>query len=234
VIGTLETDGFCIVPNVFDKNSIVGLIATLDHADMARSKRGAEVFGARNLLDIPEIRTLANSPEIIALVDPVLGQNSIPIRGIFFDKTPGANWPVAWHQDLTLAVTDRRDLPGWTNWSVKRGAHHVNPPVSVLENMVTLRVMLDDCDADNGPLRVQPGLHRLGRLSREQIVECCASQEEQECLGWAGDVLMMRPLLVHASSAARNPRHRRVVHIEFVAADVVPENLLAKPPMTGS
>ena len=234
MIGTLETDGFYIAPNVLDRNAIADLIAVLDCADMARSKRGAEVFGARNLLDIPEIRVLANSPAIIPLFHPVLGQNAIPIRGIFFDKTPGANWPVAWHQDLTLAVIERRDLPGWTNWSVKRGAHHVNPPVSILQNMVTLRVMLDDCDADNGPLRVMPGSHRLGRLAREQIVECCASHEEQECLGRAGDVLMMRPLLVHASSAARNPRHRRVVHIEFVAADVVPENLVATPPATGS
>jgi ectoine hydroxylase-related dioxygenase (phytanoyl-CoA dioxygenase family) len=229
MIESLETDGFCIAPKIINKDVVDNIVATLDRANMVRSKRGEEIFGARNLLEVFEIAALAGSSALMPLVHSVLGENAVPIRGIFFDKTPGANWPVTWHQDLTLAVVERRELAGWTNWSIKGGTHHVNPPVPVLENMVTLRVMLDDCDADNGPLRVQPGSHRRGRLSRAEIVDLCASGAEQECLGEAGDILMMRPLLVHASSAARKPRHRRVVHLEYIAAHIVPESLVAKP-----
>ncbi len=96
----------------------------------------------------------------------VAGADCRLVRGLFFDKTPGANWPVAWHQDLTLAVAERREIAGWSNWSVKAGVPHVQPPVDILERMVTLRLQLDDCGADNGPLRVLPGSHCLGRIGR--------------------------------------------------------------------
>jgi ectoine hydroxylase-related dioxygenase (phytanoyl-CoA dioxygenase family) len=226
VIGSLCVDGFCIAPVAVDETVVANLIAAMDGADINRSKRGDAIFGARNLLNVPEISAFANSTVVTALVQPVLGPGATPVRGIFFDKTPGANWPVAWHQDLTLAVTRRIEIDGWTNWTVKGGSHHVNPPVSILESMVTLRVMLDDCDTENGPLRVIPGSHRLGRLSRDRIVKECASREERECLGCAGDVLMMRPLLLHASSAARRASHRRVIHLEFAAQGAIPVGLL--------
>jgi len=218
-MGALDRDGFCIVPNVLGDVQIARLIDVLDAASITRSRRGEDFFGARNLLAIPEIRALAHAPQILDLVQPILGSGAKAVRGIFFDKTQGANWPVAWHQDLTLAVGERRDIPGWTNWSVKGGVHHVQPPVCVLQKMLTLRIMLDDCGPDNGPLRVLPGSHALGRLTREQITDLRASTQEQECLGEAGDVLVMRPLLLHASSAANNPHHRRVIHLEYAAAD---------------
>lgn len=223
---TFEKDGFCIRSNVIRESAVTSLMAVMERANVVRSSRGQAVFGARNLLKEPKILDLACSSELESLVRAVLGEDATPVRGIFFDKSPTANWPVAWHQDLTLAVAKRRDFADWTNWSVKAGMHHVNPPVSILENMVTLRVMLDDCGGDNGPLRVLPGSHRLGRLSREQILSCCASIEEHECLVSAGDVLMMRPLLLHASSSARNPRHRRVIHIEYAAKGAIPAELL--------
>jgi hypothetical protein len=39
-----------------------------------------------------------------------------------------------------------------------------------------------------------------------------------------GGVLAMRPLVLHSSSAAQTPRHRRVIHIEY-SATVLPEGL---------
>lgn len=226
MIEAFEPDGFCVVSKVLDKLRVADLITVLERANVTRSKRGEDVFGARNLLAVPEVHDLASSLPLMTLVRKVLSSDAMAVRGIFFDKTPAANWPVAWHQDLTLAVSARRDIPHWTNWTLKGGLHHVNPPVAVLQDMVTLRVMLDDCDSDNGPLRVLPGSHLLGRLSRDEIVERCASGVARECLGEAGSVVMMRPLLLHASSAARKPLHRRVVHLEYAEANAIPVDLI--------
>jgi ectoine hydroxylase-related dioxygenase (phytanoyl-CoA dioxygenase family) len=218
-------DGFAIVSDVLRGEEVACLIAALDAAEMDRVTRGDATFGARNLLAVPEIRALAASPALRARVEPLLGRGSVVVRGLFFDKTPAANWPVAWHQDLTLAVAARRELEGWSNWSTKAGVHHVQPPVDVLERMVALRVMLDDCGSDNGPLRVVPGSHVLGRLSRERIDALRRGAFECRCA--AGAVVMMRPLLLHSSPAARTPWHRRVVHLEYAARDAVPADLAA-------
>ncbi len=99
----------------------------------------------------------------------VLGPNAFAVRGLFFNKTSDSNWKVAWHQDLTIALKERRDTPGFTAWSVKHGVVHVQPPVEILEHMLAIRIHLDDSAEDNGPLRCIPGSHLHGRLTTEQI-----------------------------------------------------------------
>ena len=98
----------------------------------------------------------------------VLGPGSFVVRG-FFRQDPEANWPVPWHQDLTIAVKARIEAPGYGPWTVKGGVPHVRPPIAVLKAMLTLRVHLDDCDATQGPLRVLPGSHTRGRLDAGEI-----------------------------------------------------------------
>jgi ectoine hydroxylase-related dioxygenase (phytanoyl-CoA dioxygenase family) len=220
---TLPTDGFAIAEHVLDGLQIDALRAVVGQGT-ALSRNGS-AYGGRNLLALPEVRNLAAKRAIRNLIEPVVGPTAIPVRALFFDKTPEANWPVLWHQDLTIAVAERRDLEGWGPWSVKAGIPHVEPPTSLLAAMLTIRLHLDDCHAENGPLRVIPGSHALGRLTRERIQTIRQSSEETTCLAPEGSALLMRPLLLHASSPARTPGHRRVLHIEFAREDALPAPL---------
>lgn len=144
------------------------------------------------------------------------------MRAIYFDKSPDANWLVAWHQDLTIAVRERVEAAGFGPWSMKGGVPHVQPPMEMLERMITVRLHLDDADAGNGALRVLPGSHRFGRLSTEKIQELRATEPEALCVANAGDVLLMRPLILHASGRSNSPKHRRILHIEYAGFDLPP------------
>ena len=84
---------------------------------------------------------------------------------------------------------------------------------------------LDDCDESNGPLRVIPGSHGQGILSSEQIARHRQETAEVVCTVPAGGALVMAPLLLHASSRARSPSHRRVLHLEFAPLGLLPEGL---------
>lgn len=221
----IEDDGFALFTGVLAGAAIADLISAVTDANFSRSERGGDVYGARNILEVEEIGALASSTEIRSLAESMIGADCHVVRGIYFDKTPGANWPVAWHQDLTLAVAERSETAGWRNWSVKAGVHHVQPPVEILERMVTLRIQLDDCGADNGPLRVLPGTHRLGRMSADRIRELRGASGEETCIAPAGSVLAMKPLILHASSAAKLPSHRRVIHLEYTPRDLLPPEL---------
>ena len=221
----LAGDGYCLVREVVDAVRIGHLRAAVERSGFARSARSGEVYGARNIFDQPLIAELARHESLLALVRPLIGDEVRPVRGIFFDKTPGANWPVAWHQDLTLAVAERHAVAGWTNWSVKAGVPHVQPPVDVLERMVTLRLQLDDCGEENGPLRVLPGTHRMGRIGAERIAALRAEIAEAVCVAPSGSALVFKPLLLHASSPAKAPAHRRVLHIEYAPEDLLPAGL---------
>jgi ectoine hydroxylase-related dioxygenase (phytanoyl-CoA dioxygenase family) len=152
------------------------------------------------------------------VVHEVLGNCAFVTRAILFDKTAQANWNVSWHQDTTIAVRAKVDAPGFGPWSVKAGVQHVQPPADVLESMLTVRLHLDDCGDENGPLRVIPGSHTHGILESEELQRIRTSRESFACTAKAGDALLMRPLLLHASSPAKAPAHRRVLHLEWAAA----------------
>jgi ectoine hydroxylase-related dioxygenase (phytanoyl-CoA dioxygenase family) len=179
----------------------------------------------RNLLErVPVVRELAESDRVRTLAEQALDGPAFVIRGLYFDKTPAANWLVPWHQDLTIAVRDRRDAAGFGPWSRKDGVVHVQPPEPWLSRRFAVRIHLDDCGADNGPLRVIPGTHRQGRISGAEIERIRAKRDEEAALAGRGDALLMSPMLLHASSAAMSPNHRRVIHLEF-ATDPLPNGL---------
>jgi ectoine hydroxylase-related dioxygenase (phytanoyl-CoA dioxygenase family) len=224
-LGTLaaavESDGWAVTPPVVPQLAVDRLVDALAPPATGRADRG----GIRNLLETsPAVRDLASSDAVRSVAEAVLGPHCFAVRAILFDKTPAANWKVIWHQDLTIAVRARAAVPGFGPWSDKAGVPHVQPPVELLERMLAVRVHLDDCGAANGPVRVLPGSHRVGRLSPEAIDHWRASRAAVDCLAERGAILLFRPLILHASSPATAPAHRRVVHIEF-AADELPEPL---------
>lgn len=206
----LDSVGFCLVPQVITGPYVAELRSAV--TGLSSRHRG----GARNLLqELRAVAELAAAPAIHGVAEAVLGPGTFAVRALFFDKPPAANWKVPWHQYLTIAVIERIEAPGFTGWSVKDGVPHVQPPAEILERMVALRLQLDECGPDNGPLRVLPGTHRLGRLSAVEISRWRQTTPEFICCGAAGSVLVIKPLLLHASSRALLPSHRRVIHIEY-------------------
>jgi ectoine hydroxylase-related dioxygenase (phytanoyl-CoA dioxygenase family) len=207
----IATAGWAVTGPVIDATSVADLRACV--AALAHAGRG----GARNLLDDAHIGGLAAAPTLRQFACAVLGESCFAVRALFFDKTPDANWKVVWHQDLTIATQERHDVPGYGPWTEKAGVPHVQPPVDVLEQMLAIRVHLDPCTAENGPVRVIDGTHRIGRLTPDAIDRLRAERSESLCVAAEGALLAFRPLLLHASSPAIRPAHRRVIHIEYAA-----------------
>lgn len=168
--------------------------------------------GVRDLFSrSPATCALVRSAPVRELVEQVLSPNAFAVRAILFDKTPDSNWSVTWHQDRAITVNDRTDVSGFGPWSVKAGIVHVQPPVHVLENMLTIRIHLDPCGADNGALQVIPESHRGGIVPRPPSPH----PPHATCVTSRGGAVLMRPLLWHSSTKAERPTRRRVIHVEF-------------------
>jgi ectoine hydroxylase-related dioxygenase (phytanoyl-CoA dioxygenase family) len=219
----IETKGFAIIPRVLDSATVAGPIDQLDciPRSEATKQRGRSHFGIRNLLKIaPFVHEIADSTCIRSIVEQVVGRQAQVVRGIFLDKTPEANWKVAWHQDITIAVRQKKELVGFKCWSRKAGVTHVQPPAFVLEKMLALRLHLDDTTEESGALKVIPGSHRHGRLSSSDIERIKGETKSVSCPVEKGGALAMRPLLLHSSSLATAITHRRVIHLEFASLNL--------------
>jgi ectoine hydroxylase-related dioxygenase (phytanoyl-CoA dioxygenase family) len=219
---TVQTEGFAIVEGVLSRAMVEHLLTSLENiGDTGSVRKRGGIFAVRNLLDVsPEARELAHSEAIRALVEPVLGHRFFPVRGILFDKIPDANWKVPWHQDVTIAVQERIEAEGFGPWSMKADVLHVQPPAEVLEHMISVRLHLDNCAEENGALRVIAGSHLHGRIPEEEIPAIREQTPEQVCAVGVGGALLMRPLLLHASSPSRVPGHRRVLHLDFASVEL--------------
>jgi ectoine hydroxylase-related dioxygenase (phytanoyl-CoA dioxygenase family) len=214
------------VPKALGSDCVDRLIALID---VARSADNAEnvtnssgTYGLRNLTDVvPEVAALVRLPAIAHPVTEILGAAAFMTRATLFDKTPGANWGVFWHQDLAIAVEAKHQVDGYGAWTRKAGVPCVQPPVEVMARVLTVRLHLDDCTAANGALKVLPGTHG-DRMSAAEVDVQQRANDSVICEVPAGGLLLMKPLLLHASSPMDEPLSRRVIHFEFANFQLSP------------
>jgi len=220
--GRFMNDGFQIISGLIS-NSECDLLASELSALFESQQNSAKnkIGGVRNLLrNSLRVNETATSAKLVSCLGGLLGKKVFPVRAIFFDKTVESNWRVPWHQDLAIAVAKQIETPSFTAWSAKDGILHVQPPREILESIVTVRLHLDDYHADDGALKIVPCSHLHGKLDAVQITEWASKQTSVACEVPKGGALLMRPLLLHSSSPARNPSHRRVLHIEYAAQEL--------------
>ena len=217
---TVHQHGFAIIPAVLTGDDVDELTQHLSEAQVRRTRAGA-----RHLMADPFVADLANDPRLLNLAREILDGDPVPFRATLFDKSPDANWLVVWHQDTALPLTRRGEIAGWGPWSIKEGIHYAHAPAHALERVVALRVHLDDSTAENGPLRVIPGTHKLGLLSDDAVAQLAQQSSSIDCTVPQCGVLAMRPLLIHSSSKSQSDAPRRVLHIEYAQSVMIADGL---------
>lgn len=223
LLSTQAEQGWCVLPQALEPDRLLRLLALTDCMvdslnEGVRRSDGA-VYAARNVVQvIPDVVSEWRSPILVEFIRQRLGHEAGLVRILFFDKPPEQTWALPWHKDLLIATEPFESAEGYSPPRPRAGVPHSEPPLSVLESMVTLRLHLDEITPENGPLQVASGTHRTGKTllldGFEQHTICTA----------AGDVLVMSPLLVHCSGSSDpgTRRHRRILHLEFSRARNLP------------
>jgi ectoine hydroxylase-related dioxygenase (phytanoyl-CoA dioxygenase family) len=213
--GILE-NGFSIIGSVYSDAEIESISNAILQTDASKStfRKTNDLFAIRQFLkEIPQTHSLIFTERLHSIIKDIFGDDYFVVKSIYFDKPGASNWFVSYHQDLTISVDKKIDLEGFGPWSVKQNQYAVQPPLDILECNFTIRIHLDDTDENNGALRVIPKSHSKG-IYRPETIDW-GKEKEVICRVPKGGIMIMRPLLLHASSRTSNNQRRRVIHIEF-------------------
>ena len=224
----IENDGLTIVPGVYSSaetdvmcDELTAALQTA--ADSIRSSQGV-IYAARNVLQwFPQVKSLWQRQPLLELLRAVLGPSFGLVRVLFFDKPPERSWALPWHRDRTMAVRDNQTpSEHFSKPTFKAGVPHIEAPHWLLQRMLTLRIHLDQVTTDNGPLQVIPGSH----LADTPTDAPTDSPNIRQVLAGRGDVLAIRPLVLHGSIGATpgSAQHRRTLHLEFSGQRELPDN----------
>lgn len=179
--------------------------------------------GARINMEAFLKEAFTSDGSIIPLLDKIL-PNTKPVRVVHFNKSKETNWAVPWHQDRVIAVKEKYEYAGYKNWSKKAGVWHCEPPISILEKILFVRIHLDDSDEENGAMEIAKGSHVEGFVPSEQAKNIAEKYNSHICKAKRGDVLVLKMLTLHRSLVSQNSSLRRTLRIDF-ADDILPKPL---------
>jgi hypothetical protein len=202
-----ERDGFALVAAVLSRDQCEAAAA---HVHLVDASSGTRCLLAQAWC--ADIGAFLRAHSALAGCIPA---DHVAVQCNFFEKSAQRNWLVPIHQDLSIPVAARVNEPSLRGWSEKEGALFVRAPDEVLSQLVAVRLHLDDCAQEDGPLRVVPGSHQRGVIENEEAIAAREAGLELTCTAAAGDALAMRPLLLHASSKGSGGGRRRVLHFVF-------------------
>ena len=213
---SIQENGFTVINNVFSEEEIKNIEEIIQNIDTSKEtfRKSDDLFAIRQFLkEIPQVRELVFNENIKNIITKIFGEKYVVVKSIYFDKPEKSNWYVAYHQDLTISVDKKTDLPGFGPWTTKQNQFAVQPPLEILENIFTIRIHLDDTDEYNGALKVIPKSHAKG-IYRPETIDWSV-ETETICRVHKGGIMLMKPLLLHGSNRTANGKKRRVIHIEF-------------------
>lgn len=212
----IEQDGFTVINDIFSDKDVENILRIIDQADTNKPtfRKTSELFAIRQFLkEIPDAVPAIFTKKLNTVIKQISEGGYFVVKSIYFDKPGSSNWFVAYHQDLTISVDRKEPIDGFGPWTVKQDQFAVQPPIDILENNFTIRIHLDNTDKGNGALKVIPGSHLRG-IYRPETIDW-DSEKEILCDVPRGGIMIMKPLLLHASGRSVNQNKRRVIHIEF-------------------
>lgn len=222
---SISENGFTVINTIFSDDEIDRITDAIQNIDTSKDtfRKSEDLFAIRQFLkEIPEVNELIFNENIKTIIKDVFGEKYAAVKSIYFDKPEKLNWYVAYHQDLTISVDKKLELPNFGPWTTKQNQFAVQPPLDILENIFTIRIHLDDTDENNGALKVVPQSHAKG-IYRPETIDWSV-ETEKICNVEKGGVMIMKPLLLHGSNRTTNGKKRRVIHIEFSDREL-PEEL---------
>nr|WP_279039473.1 phytanoyl-CoA dioxygenase family protein [Snodgrassella alvi] len=157
-----EQNGYAVINDLITPQQLTDIEQQLEQINLITA-------GSRELLTQPWCQILANNLKNNTQLTSLLPINPVAIQCTLFKKSADKNWLVPLHQDLSIAVRHQFSDTQFTGWSHKQNMLFVQPPAQYMQQLVAVRLHIDDCQHEHGPLKVVAGTHQYGRINESTL-----------------------------------------------------------------
>jgi phytanoyl-CoA hydroxylase len=217
-------NGYLVVENVLSPTQVAALRREVEEmvAGSAEVQEHTEVYDLEetHTPQRPRVRRiktphrwmssvdeLVTDPKLVGILTRLVGPGVRFQTSKLNMKAAGFGAPVEWHQD-------------WAFYP------HTN------DDLLAVGVMLDDVDAENGPMLVMPGSHRGPVYDHHHDGYFCGAIDPQTCdldisravavTAPAGSMSFHHVRLLHGSALNRSAHDRRLLLLQYTAVDAWP------------
>ena len=197
--------GYAVINKLYNQDEIAEINNCIETNEITNPnfRKSKDIFAIRQVLqEIPELQKLIFTKKLNELIKAIGNEDYFVVKSIYFDKPATSNWFVPYHQDLTISLVEKNETENYINWTKKNNQVAVQPPLSVLENIFTIRIHLDDTTQENGAVKVIPKSHKSGIIPIASFEINKAN--EFICEVEKGGVMLMKPLTLHSSTRTIN------------------------------
>jgi phytanoyl-CoA hydroxylase len=214
-VARFDRDGFVVVPDVFDAETMAGIVEEIDgfEARMAAfltsqdggrfsiAEAGAITFTTHLVTRSPAVKAFALHPFFTGVCADLVG----PDVNLYWDQ----------------AVYKKPEKPRRFPWHQDNGYAYVEP-----QQYLTCWVALTDATADNGCPQVAPGLHRAGTLAHSYVEplgwECLQAYDSAATAEvGAGGVVVFSSLTPHLTGPNVTDGVRKAYILQYAPAGAV-------------
>jgi ectoine hydroxylase-related dioxygenase (phytanoyl-CoA dioxygenase family) len=211
-VAQFDRDGFVVVPDVFDADTVAGIIEEIDgfEAGVEAFLRGED--GER--FSIAEAGAITFTTHLVTKSPRLAGFARDPFFTGACADLVGPDVNLYWDQ----AVYKKPEKPRRFPWHQDNGYAYVEP-----QQYLTCWVALTDATAENGCPQVAPGLHRRGTLRHRYVEplgwECLSDYEGAATAEvGAGGVVVFSSLTPHLTGPNLTDAVRKAYILQYAPA----------------
>lgn len=166
---------------------------------------------------VPAIKSVLFNAKLKDVLSTARLDSTQLVNAIFYLKSPQTSFYTNPHQNITITVKERQQAAGFSGWSTREGITDVMAPLSILQNMFSIRIYLEDSNKQNGSLQFIPGSHKkiLSIQERNFLIENTlpVSLDAKQ-----GDCQILKPLILKAYQNNANNQNVPVIQLDFCIA----------------
>ena len=219
----LDSNGSVVLNHIYTKREINRSSKILYDFRKQNVDEGEAIFELESVLEtLPDLKTLLINMNLKKIIES-LGEGYSLIRSAYFDNRVSKPEKTVWRQRRRLTFPVKIEGADYSNWQLEGDFFSAEPPARIMQDMVIVRIHLDDSDQNNGELKIFKGSHSQ-ILDHSAIKVITENGLPSNCGILAGGIQILKPFILQSETKRSRSKKNRIIELTFSSSDLPGED----------